>query len=118
MIRKLVVGPIYTITTYQGYDINGYTFYTVAQDQKITYQNGGVRIDAYDNNMHRSTYYGQIEAIWDMDYMGFKVPLLRCRWIHGTNGVTKDKYGFTSVNLKLVEYKDEPFVLSKQVAQV
>jgi hypothetical protein len=27
-LKKLVGGPIFNIVTYQGYDINGYTFYT------------------------------------------------------------------------------------------
>jgi hypothetical protein len=27
-LKKLDHGPIFTIVTYQGYDINGYTFYT------------------------------------------------------------------------------------------
>jgi hypothetical protein len=26
-LKKLARGPIFTIVTYQGYDINGYTFY-------------------------------------------------------------------------------------------
>ena len=30
VIRKLAAGPLFTITTYQAYDINGYTFYTMA----------------------------------------------------------------------------------------
>jgi hypothetical protein len=34
--------------TYQGYDINGYMFYTEQQDKKSTYLNSGVRVDAYD----------------------------------------------------------------------
>jgi hypothetical protein len=34
--------------TNQGYDINGYTFYTEQQDKKITYKNSGVCVDAYD----------------------------------------------------------------------
>jgi len=45
--------------SYQGYDINGYTFYTLAQDKKSTYQNSGVRIDVFDNNMQKAVYYGQ-----------------------------------------------------------
>ena len=72
-------GPIYTIMTYQMYDINGYTFYTVVQDEKSIYQNSGVRIEAYDNDMQRGTYYGQIEEIWELNYLGFKVALFRCR---------------------------------------
>jgi hypothetical protein len=27
-LKKLTRGPIFTVVTYQGYDINGYTFYT------------------------------------------------------------------------------------------
>jgi hypothetical protein len=47
--------------TYQGYDINGYMFYTERQDKKITYQNSGVRVDAYDvMGEDKSMYYGQI----------------------------------------------------------
>jgi hypothetical protein len=33
-IKKLACGPICTVVTYEGYDINGYTFYTEQQDKK------------------------------------------------------------------------------------
>ena len=109
-------GPLFTITSYQGYDINGYTFYTLAQDKKSTYQNSGVRIDAFDNNMQKAAYYGQIEEIWELTYPGFKVLIFRCRWVRGTKGVMKDKYGFTTVDLEQVGYKEEPFVLADEVS--
>ena len=35
-----------TVLTYKGYEINGNTFYMIAQDQKSTNQNNGVRFDA------------------------------------------------------------------------
>ena len=70
--------PLFTIITYQAYDINGYTFYTIAQDGKSIYQNSGVRVDAIDNDMETDTYYGQIEEIWELDYVGLKVALFRC----------------------------------------
>jgi hypothetical protein len=35
---SLVYGPIFTVVMYQGYDINGYRFYTKRQDKKSTYQ--------------------------------------------------------------------------------
>jgi uncharacterized protein YodC (DUF2158 family) len=98
-MRKLAGGPLLTITTYQAYDIKGYTFYTRDKDAKSMYQNSGVRVDAIDNEMATSTYYGQIEEIWDLNYVGFKVALFRCRWVNGTRGVTHDKYGFSSVDL-------------------
>jgi len=117
-LENLAKGPLFTITSYQGYDINGYTFDTFAQDQKSTYQNSGVRIDALDNNMQQTVYYGQIEEIWEHTYSGFKIPIFRCRWVHGTKGVMKDKYGFMTVDLGQVGYKEEPFVLADQVSQV
>jgi hypothetical protein len=58
-LQKLAHGPIFTVVTYQGYDINGYTFYTECQDKKITYQNSGVRVDADDvMGEDKSMYYG------------------------------------------------------------
>jgi hypothetical protein len=49
-LKKLARGHIFTVMTYQGYNINGYTFYTEQQDKKSnkTYQNSGVCVDAYD----------------------------------------------------------------------
>ena len=47
-LNVLAHGPSTTILTFQGYDINGYTFYTRAQDNKSAKQNSGVHIDAYD----------------------------------------------------------------------
>jgi hypothetical protein len=35
-IRNLA-GPLFTVTRYQAMDINGYTFYTMAQDKKSIY---------------------------------------------------------------------------------
>jgi hypothetical protein len=47
-LKNLAHGPIFTVVTYQGYDINGYTFYTEQQNKKSTYSNSGVHVDAYD----------------------------------------------------------------------
>jgi hypothetical protein len=63
-LQKLAHDPIFTVVTYQGYDINGYTFYTEYQDKKSTYQNSGVRVYAYDvMGEDKSMYYGQIQEI-------------------------------------------------------
>ena len=119
-LKKLAQGPISTVVTYQGYDINGYTFYTEQQDKKSTYQNSCVRVDAYDvTGEDKSMYYGQIQEIWELDYhQGFKIPLFRCNWVNAKKGVIKDKYGFISVDLNRHGYKLEPFVLAKHVSQV
>jgi hypothetical protein len=36
-LKKLACGPIFTVVTYQGYNINGYMFYTEQEDKKIKY---------------------------------------------------------------------------------
>nr|ABA96885.1 transposon protein, putative, CACTA, En/Spm sub-class, expressed [Oryza sativa Japonica Group] len=64
-LQWLSQGPEWSVTTWQGYDINGYTFHTV-------------------------------------DLRNVKV----------------DNEGFTTVNLANNAYKDEPFILAKQVVQV
>ena len=49
--------------TFKGYEINGNTFYTIAQDKKSTNQNSGVCFDAANTNRTNDTYYGYIEEI-------------------------------------------------------
>ena len=55
--------PSPNIMTFKGYEINGNTFYTIAQDKKSTNQNSGVRFDAANKNGQKVTYYGYIEEI-------------------------------------------------------
>jgi hypothetical protein len=89
--------------------------------KKSSNQNSGVRIDATNNNGKNNTYYGYIEEIWELDYgPSFKVPLFRCKWVKLDGvGVKVDLlYGKTTVDLNNLCYKDKPFVLANDVAQV
>ena len=47
-----------------------------------------------------------------------RIALSKCRWVQGSQGVTHDKNGFVSVDLRNVGYKTELFVLAKDVLQV
>ena len=48
-----------------------------------------------------------------------KIPLFHCQWVKLTGkGVDIDEYGMTMVDLKELGYRDEPFVLTKDVTQV
>jgi hypothetical protein len=117
----LAASPSSTVLHFQGYEINGNTFYTTAQDKKSTNQNSGVRYDATDENGNKDTYYGYIEEIWELDYgPNFKVPLFRCSWVNmNGEGVKVDPlYGMITVDLKNIGYRDDPFVLANDVAQV
>ena len=102
----------------QEYEINGNTFYTIAQDKKSTNQNSGVRMDATDNNGKKDIYYGYIEEIWELDYgSNFNVPLFRCQGVKlFGGGVTKDQYGMTIVDHNNLGYRDEPFFVAQDVA--
>jgi len=113
--------PSWHILTYKGYEINGNIFYTVAQDKRSTNQNSGVRIDATDPSWNKQTYYGRIEDIWELDYgPNFKAPLFKCQWVKTTGGGVEvdNHYGMTIVDLNNIGYKDELFVLAKDVNQV
>ena len=117
----LARSPSSAILTFQGYKINGNTFYTIAQDKKSTNQNSGVRFDAIDENGQKDTYYGYIEEIWELDYgVSFKVPLFRCKWVNlNGEGVKIDQlYRMTTMDLNNLGYRDEPFVLANDVSQV
>jgi hypothetical protein len=82
ILQILVSGPSTTIHRYTSYDINGYTLYTWAQDNKKTNQNSGVQTNAYDCDGNREIYYGFIEKIWELEYIeNLKVPLFGCQWI-------------------------------------
>jgi hypothetical protein len=74
--------------TYQGCDINGYTFYIEQQDKKSTYQKNGVRVDAYDaTGQDKNLHCSQIQEIQELDFHGFKIPLFCCNWVDATRGV-------------------------------
>jgi hypothetical protein len=117
----LAKSPSSIISTFQEYEINENKFYTIAQDKKSTNQNSDVRYDATDDNGQKDTYYGYIEEIWELDYgSNFKIPLFQYKWIKlARGGVQVDqKYGMTTVDLNNLAYRDEPFVLANDVAQV
>jgi hypothetical protein len=120
-LSMLAKKPSSTILTFQGYEINGNTFYTVAQDKKSTNQNSGVRFDAANDNGTKDTYYGYTEEIWELDYgPSFKVLLFRCKCVKLTGGGVKvdQQYEMTMVDLNNLGYRDEPFVLANDIAQI
>jgi len=55
--------PSWHILAFKGYEINGNTFYMIAQDKRSTKQNIGVHKDATNSNENKETYYGRIEEI-------------------------------------------------------
>ena len=60
------------------------------------------------------TYYGVIREIWDLDYVIFRIPIMKCDWVHTRGGVMKDRLGFTLVDLQRMGHKSDPFNLVSQ----
>jgi hypothetical protein len=117
----LAKSPSLIVLTFQGYEINGSIFYTITQDKKSTNQNSGVRFDSTDNNGQKDTYYGYIEVIWELDYEpNFKIHLFRYKWVKLAGGGVQvnQKYVMTIVDLNNLAYRNEPFILANDVAQV
>ncbi|XP_073525456.1 uncharacterized protein [Phyllobates terribilis] len=123
-------GPRLCVRSYEGYDINGFTFYTRRQDEKSVVQNSGVKViassrvyaSAKDKRPVDATqsYYGVIEEIWELDYNNFTIPVFRCKWVNNPNGVKQDEIypGLTLVNFDRLSDSDEPFILASQAKQI
>ena len=114
--------------SYTSYAINGYTFYTKARDGKSKRQNSGVTVvgegwhisSAKDSNpiYAEMAYFGVIDTILELDYAAFRIPVFRCQWVNNSSGRRVDEYGFVSVDLSRIGYKDDPYILASHVAQV
>nr|GEX09040.1 hypothetical protein [Tanacetum cinerariifolium] len=117
IVERLGEGPRLLVKTYQGYEINGYTFYTKMKDEKSMMQNSGVTMIA-STWITKKSYYGVIQEIWELDYYTFKIPLFMCKWVNNSSGVKVDDYGFTLIDLGTDGYTSEPFILTKQTTQL
>ncbi|XP_010693722.1 uncharacterized protein LOC104906639 [Beta vulgaris subsp. vulgaris] len=130
-LKWLASGPREVVHSYEGYDVNGYTFWTDEQSQKsLSVENSGVSIEAssshYASAKDKSPidakllYYGRVQDIWELDYSGFTVCLFQCKWVDNNERyIRKDgPCGFTLVDLGQLRDSKESFVLASQVKQV
>jgi hypothetical protein len=67
-------------------------------------------------NKVKKVYYGIIEEIWELDYVKFQIPLLKCRWVH-LDHVAVDEFRWTYVNISKMGYMNDPFILANQAVQ-
>ena len=126
-VRSLAHFPRFEVKVYNRYEVNGFCFSPKARDDSGTMQNSGAMVVATgttfanttDSNPleDEDTYFGVIEEIWELCYVGLRVPLFKCQWVKIESGVQHDE-GFTLVNLSKHGYVDDPFVMPSQVRQV
>jgi hypothetical protein len=67
-MKMLVSHPSSCVTSWQAYDINEYTYYTKEKDRRSVVQNSSIHIEAFDPLGVKTTYYGYIKDIWELDY--------------------------------------------------
>jgi hypothetical protein len=91
MMKLLASRPSSCVTSWQAYDINGYTYYTKEKDRRSVAQNRGSRIEAFDPLGVKTTYYGYIQDIWELNYdVRLQIPIFKCQWVKHPNGVSVD----------------------------
>ena len=81
--------PKFNVITWSAYNIAKYSLYTKSKDGRSTMQNSGVMVEAEsayfssskDKNhlLTSRAYFGAIEEILEIDYVDFKVHLLKCK---------------------------------------
>src|SRR6266498_6147958 len=119
MVKMLARGPATLVTLWQVYDINGWTFYTKQKDMKSKSQNSSICTESLDSAGYKNTYYEFIEDIIELDYgQNLQIPVFKCKWARVLNGVKVDNYGFTIVDLNMAGYKNDPWILAGNIAQV
>ena len=62
-------------------------------------------------------YFGFIEDIWELDYCSLRIALFKCKWANN-NFIKIDSNGVTVVDFRGLGYKNNPFIMASQVAQV
>jgi hypothetical protein len=93
-MKMLASQPSSCAASWKAYDINGYTYYTKEKDKKSVVQNSGIRIEAIDPQGLKTTYYGYIQDILELDYgLRIRIPDFRCQWAKHPNGVNVGNYG-------------------------
>jgi hypothetical protein len=119
-IKRLAASLSSQVTSWQGYDINIYLFYTALKDKKTMSQNNDVHIEALDERTCKSTtYYDIIDDIWEVYYgSNIQIRVFQCCWVKHPRGVEVNGYGLMIVDLSNVGYKDDSWVLASQVAYV
>jgi hypothetical protein len=74
-MKMLTSCPSSCLTSWQAYEINGYSYYT-KEDRRSLAKNSGIHIKAFDPLGVKTMYYGYIQDIWELDYSArLQIPI-------------------------------------------
>lgn len=116
---SLANGPSSIIDLYSGCICNGVRFHTRDRENRRTSQNSGVLVQGEEKGKNEN-YYGYLSKIWELRYAnGGTVVLFQCEWYNTghKSRICTDKY-VTSIDIRRLWCKDDPFVLPRNVRQV
>ncbi|CAM8885163.1 unnamed protein product [Rhodiola kirilowii] len=127
VVKWLMASPRTIVQMWKAYDINGFCFQTKDQDEHTVVQNSGVTLVAETTHVSSArdrnpisvpvNYFGIIQEIWELDYVNFRVPVFKCKWVNNS-AVHIDEFGMTFVDFRREGSKDEPFIMAEQARQV
>jgi len=82
-LRKLTDGPKRNVITWQGYDINKYSFYTMQNNRVSLRAESQHFASVHDDNPRVASipYFGFVEEIWELNYIKFIVCVFKCKWV-------------------------------------
>lgn len=125
ILKRLSYIQKFIVITWKTYNIFNHSFYIKAKDDGSIMQNNGVMVEVKsmyfsslkDKNpiLATTVFYGVIEEI---NYVIFKVPLFKFKWIPKNNIVQTDELGFIRVDLGKETSNTKPFIMSTQANQV
>ncbi|XP_058776589.1 uncharacterized protein LOC131650901 [Vicia villosa] len=118
-------GPDSRVLIHNGYILNNFKFRAKSVEQHLKTQNSGVVV-AGDELSGHVEYYGMIKKIVEVRYLdNNSVILLKCDWFEAPSqvrnqgrGYKKDEYGFISLDITKMFYRNDPFVLGSQAGSV
>ena len=90
-IRPLAYGPSKYVTCYNGCNINGFKFHTHKYGYHKIIMNSGVRIKDGCWEGSESDYYGILEGVIKLSYIGGNsIVLFKYQWFDNNNGMKID----------------------------
>ncbi|XP_058775718.1 uncharacterized protein LOC131649992 [Vicia villosa] len=118
-------GPDSRVLIHNRYILNNFKFRAKSVEQHLKTQNSGVVVKGDELSGHVE-YYGMIKKIVEVRYLdNNSVILLKCDWFEAPSqvrnqgrGYKKDEYGFISLDITKIFYRNDPFVLGSQAVSV
>lgn len=119
-IRELSYGPSKVARVYPAFIVNGYRFHTRQYGQNKSTTNSGVCVKGSTYNENECDYYGIIEEILELSYLGDDnhTFLFKCHWFDPNSVRYDTAYEIVDIKHKSKLSTYDPFILAAQAQQV